>query len=217
VKYLGITLLLVVCVPLVVYASPSGLNNIPTADTCSPGVLVLQGYSGSSQGEKTSLFVGAKAGPAKDWEIGLDYQAAPEGATGPLVFQVKKAWWLEDGNLGLAVGVAGVTTDWSEHKPFPYAVLTRKGTGADRYHVGFAPQADAKQWFIGYDHTLPCKTMLRFDLVRNTDADTTMVSAGALVPMDFGAVEGWVTRNDGNDCDSTSLTLKVDYAITMWK
>jgi hypothetical protein len=205
-----------VLVPVLVLASPSGLNNIPTADTCTPGVLVLQAYSNSQSDAKTSLTAGAKYGAAKGLEVGVDYGFAPEGATGPVVFQVKKAWWNENGDTGGAIGLAGISSSWSEHHPYPYGVISHKFTDVDRGHFGVAPQQDANQWFVGYDHTFPSPSsvMLRADMVQDTDNESTMYSLGALVPTKFGAVEGWVTRVNADGDDSTSVTLKLDYAFT---
>jgi len=205
-------LLLALTLPVVVLASPSGLNNIPTADTCPSGLLVLQAYSSSQSDAKTALMAGAKYGLRDYFEVGVDHQFAPEGATGPLQLQAKKAWWTRDLRTGFAAGLAGITDDWNEHPVYPYAVVSHRVGDRDRVHGGLAPQQDAFQWFAGYDYTLPCNTMLRTDLVRDTDNNVTKYSLGALVPTKFGALEGWVTRRDATSND-TILTLKVDYAF----
>lgn len=191
------------------FASPSGLNNIPTADTASAGVLVLQAYSNLSSGDKTTFTAGAKYGLMPNLEIGVDYGIAPD--SGPVVFQAKKAWWPGEGQTGYCLGIAGVTDNWSKHHPFPYGVISHKFTDLDRGHIGFAPQEDAQQFFVGYDHQFP-QFLLRADYVRDTDASSNMYSIGGLFPTKWGAGEAWVTRVDGDD-DDTIFTLKLDYAI----
>ena len=210
-KYLSLMAVAAVLVPLVAFASPSGLNNIPTADTCTPGILVMQAYSNTRSEGGASFSVGAKYGVVKGIEVGVDYQLAPEGSTGPLNGQVKGAWWTEDGTTGLCLGLAGITNDWDEHHPFPYGVISHKFSPLDRGHIGYAPQKDAQQFFLGYDHQFP-GALLRTDFVRDTDNDVSMYSLGALVPTSWGAWEGWVSRVDTDEDDDTVFTLKVDFA-----
>jgi hypothetical protein len=211
-KYLVLMAVAAVLVPLVAFGSPSGLNNIPTADTCSPNVLVLQAYSNAGTEGDSSFSVGAKYGVIKGIEVGADYQLSPEGSTGPLNLQVKGAWWTPDGNTGLCLGLAGITSDWGEHHPFPYGVVSHKFTPLDRGHIGYAPQQDAKQFFLGYDHQFP-GWLFRTDFVRDTDNSVSLYSAGALIPSKWGAAEGWVSRTDGNEDDTTVFTLKLDFAL----
>ena len=211
-KYLILMAAAAVLVPLVAFGSPSGLNNIPTADTCSPGVLVLQAYSNSGSEASTSFTAGAKYGVIKGIEVGADYQLTPDGSTGPLNFQAKGAWWTPDGDTGLCLGLAGVTLDWGEHSVFPYGVISHKFTPLDRGHIGYAPQQDAKQFFLGYDHQFN-GALLRADFVRDTDNNKSMYSLGALVPSKWGAAEGWVTRATQAGEDETLVTLKLDFAI----
>jgi hypothetical protein len=214
-KYLCLALLVVALVPVAALASPSGLNNIPTADTCTPKVLVLQAYSNFGSDMKTSYTAGAKYGAAKGLEVGVDYQFAPDGSTGPINLQVKQAWWPGDAQTGYCLGLAGITGDWGEHHVFPYGVVSHKFNTLDRGHIGFAPQQDAQQFFVGYDHQFE-SALLRADYVRNDDADSNMYSLGALVPTKWGAVEGWVSRVDAAS-DNTVFTLKLDYAIDFTK
>lgn len=214
-RCLCLALLVVALVPVAVFASPSGLNNIPTADTCPANILVLQAYSNFGSDMKTTYTGGAKYGVVPGLEVGVDYQFAPDGSTGPINLQAKKAWWPGDGMTGYCVGVAGVTDNWSKHDVFPYGVISHKFNNLDRGHIGYAPQDDADQFFVGYDHQFEA-ALLRADYVRNDDADSNMYSIGALVPTKWGAIEGWVSRIDAAT-DDTVFTLKLDYAIDLSK
>ncbi len=59
-------------------ATPTGLNNIPTADVVPQDVLVLQSWTNFGSDVDTSWAAGFKYGPACNWEVGLD-----GGLTGP--------------------------------------------------------------------------------------------------------------------------------------
>ena len=195
-------------------ASPSGLNNIPTADFTPDGVLVLQSYCFAQSGERTDLYLGAKYGAGHGIEVGLDKRVAPD-PDGPMQLQAKKTWAAGE-TTRLCLGVANVTDDTSDHPVFPYGVVSQKLTGAARFHAGYAPQRDNHQWFVGADYTLGQGTMLRSDLVRNTTQSQTLYSVGALAPTRFGAVEGWVSRLQDSSIggsDATIYTLKLDWAI----
>ena len=202
--------------PALLLASPSGLNNIPTADFAPEKVLVLQAYGTDSNqsGAKTTGTAGFKYGLGDGWEVGADYGFAPT-PTGPIFFQAKKTWPVEDTSTRFCLGLAGITDDVSHRPAYPYAVISQKLSPKWRGHGGYAPQKDNKQWFLGTDYTVGSGTMLRSDVVRGTTHSFTMYSLGALVPTGFGAVEGWVTRNhtNGPGSDATLFTLKLDYAF----
>jgi hypothetical protein len=203
--------------PGLLFASPSGLNNIPTADFTPDGVLVLQTYSFSQSGAKTTGFLGAKYGLGDGIEVGADGQLAAS-PTGPLTLQAKKTWPVEDARIKLCLGIANITADTGENPLYPYGVVGAKLCGQSRGHLGFAPQKGNHEWLLGYDYTLSGGTMLRTDVVRGISADNkhTLYSLGGLMPTKFGAVEGWVTRainNSPGGSDATVYTLKLDYAF----
>ena len=201
--------------PVLLLASPSGLNNIPTADFAPQGTLVLQAYSSFQSDSKTSGTLGAKYGVGYGLEIGADWQGAAS-PTGPLTLQVKKTWPVADADTRFCLGLANINTNTGDNPLYPYAVVSQKLAAKWRGHAGYAPQKDNKQWFLGTDYTLPCGTMLRSDYVHGTTNDFNLYSLGALVPTKFGAVEGWVSRNcpgGAGSSNATIYTLKLDYAF----
>ncbi len=73
------------------HATPSGLNNIPTADTAPQGVLVLQMFSTVGGDNDSDFNLGFKTGvdfkPLR-FEVGADSHVYP-GVGGPVVLQSK--------------------------------------------------------------------------------------------------------------------------------
>jgi hypothetical protein len=206
--------------PALLLASPSGLNNIPTADYTQAGQLVLQAYGTLASGADNSLFLGAKFGLGNGIEVGADRLMAPS-PDGPLAFQVKKTWSMPVIPLKLCAGLANITDATGDHPLYPYGVASYHLPGASRAHLGIALPEDNHQLLAGFDYTLGDGTMLRTDLVRGFTGGNqmTLYSLGALVPKKFGAVEGWITRGidsapgGGN---STALTLKVDFSLKLF-
>ena len=71
-------LLVLVCVGVLggsVWASPTGLNNIPTTDVVPKNVLVLQTWRNMADDTHTQSYVGMKFGPFRNAEIGIDWKA----------------------------------------------------------------------------------------------------------------------------------------------
>jgi hypothetical protein len=120
------------------YASSSGLNNIPTADTASNLSLVIQGYSLFGAQRLPDHFAAFKFGfdpwEARRWrnrfEWGLDSRIAP-GDVGPSVFQAKWATQPGPNWPAISIGVANLASTSAErHRagaPFSFVVLTEIG------------------------------------------------------------------------------------------
>lgn len=64
----------------IAYATPSGLNNIPTADVTPANVLVIQQFSNSGSDQQSLYQFGFKYGLAENWEIGLDKRIYESGS-----------------------------------------------------------------------------------------------------------------------------------------
>lgn len=79
----------VICLPRIASATPSGLNNIPTADVVGENVLVLQMFSEFGRERAPGWFAGLKCGPAPGWEVRLEDAAAGPGAAGGVTGQAK--------------------------------------------------------------------------------------------------------------------------------
>lgn len=139
-------------------ASPSGLNNIPTADTAPQGTFVLQAYGtvgGTADGD---LNLGFKTGldfKVVRFEVGADSHIYPHQG-GPVTAQGKMAVPLGEHLPTLAIGAANVT--FSDHDrrragdEFFYAVAT-EDLGWFRVHGGCGWQDGEAQPFAGIDKT----------------------------------------------------------------
>ena len=95
----------------IAFASPSGLNNIPTADTAPQGTFVLQAYStvfGDADGD---FNLGFKTGVDFKYahiELGFDSHIYPDRG-GPVTVQGKLAVPLGERLPTLAIGAANAT------------------------------------------------------------------------------------------------------------
>lgn len=193
-----------------VRATPTGLNNIPTADTVPHRTVALQAFSsfgGANQFAangpgRHSFWLGMKTGwefKPFSFEWGLDSPVAP-GDAGALQYQAKanvSPW--EGGRL--AVGVANVAlTDqdrWSE--PFTYAMVAHD-FGVVRVHGGYGLQQNGNSMLFGVDRTWKVAGRdlnLNADLVQVRDGDAWLPSVGAKYVLSKHVVlESWVNFPD---------------------
>lgn len=150
--------ILLAALPQIVFATPSGLNNIPTADTAPQGTLVLQTYSTVGGDARDDLNFGFKTGlefkPLR-FEFGADSHVYP-GLGGPVVLQAKVAYPLGDHLPTVAGGVANLAfTDHQRDRsgqPFGYGVLT-EDLGFLRVTAGCGVQDGDALPFVGLDKT----------------------------------------------------------------
>jgi hypothetical protein len=166
-------------------ATPSGLNNIPTADTTPQGTFALQAF-GTVGGEADDDFnlgfrTGIDLGPL-DMEFGADSHISP-GDAGPITVQAKLALPLGDKLPAIAIGSANTTFSRADAnragETFGYLVVSQDLCYL-RGHVGCGLQDGA---------LLP--------------------SAGVLVPViDQIIFETWANLPDNGD--DASLTLKLN-------
>ncbi|MCW0218233.1 MAG: hypothetical protein OJI67_07905 [Prosthecobacter sp.] len=220
-KYIG---LLWLCVAASLHATPSGLNNIPTADTVPHRTVAIQAFSsfgGANQfatgGEgQHSFWMGFKTG----WEFGpahLEWGLdSPLGSefTGPLLFQTKLGFipW-QDG--AFALGVAGVAlTDIDRSgDPFTYAMLAHD-FGVARLHLGYGLQTNGNSLLAGIDRTwklLDRDFNLNADLVQTRDQDAWLPSVGAKYGLtDHIVLETWANFPDQG---SVSFIAKVNFVF----
>jgi len=165
---------LVLClVPAVLlHASRSGLNNVPTSDVSAPRVAVVHVYSAWGGGRDASFLTGVRTGwTAGDhgFEAGLDSRWAP-GPDVPAFLNAK--WRLPV--LGswprIALGAAGVAVSKEDRhrlgQPQSYVVAT-DDLGVLRLSAGYALQAHNNAWFAGFDRSF---TVHRRKLVLRGDA-----------------------------------------------
>lgn len=145
------------------WGSPSGLNNIPTADTTPQGTVVLQGWSTMGGGLDEDFNLGFKSGvslgPVK-LEFGLDSHILPDKG-GPVTFQGKLAVPFGENLPTLAVGVANTafSGSWADRTgdPFAYVVLSHD-FGFLRAHAGCGTQNEEALPFFGLDKTFRITT-----------------------------------------------------------
>src|SRR5689334_20259808 len=139
-------------------ATPSGLNNIPTADTAGQGEYVFQAFSNFGEGRRPDNNLGFKTGfnvLGQKLEVGLDGRITPDKG-GPAVGQVKYAATLQPGTQ-LAVGVANIAFRSQDRdragNPFKYFVVTQKFQEAEafRFHGGYGFQTDNDSFILGVD------------------------------------------------------------------
>lgn len=198
-------------------ASPSGLNNIPTADVAPEKVLVFQSWGSFESGSSPSWTVGAKYGLLNGLEVGID-QAISSGDTGPLTLQAKYQLpsFGEKVVVQPLLGIANVSDDRDEAgEADPYAVFTFDAQ-AFRFHAGYSFQDDNDALFAGLDKTFKVMErdlMLRADIKQVKDGDETKSSLGLLYVLPYDLVfEGWGSFPSADGAEE-SLTLKLNYVI----
>jgi hypothetical protein len=138
-----------------VFGTPTGLNNIPTADTVPHRTVAWQGFlnlggpnavngvPGYGPTGKGTLWTGFKTGLQLQrvrLEWGLDTPILP-GQAGPLAFQTKVGFnpW-ENGSVVVGVANVALTDTRRSAEPFTYGVVTQD-FGRLRVHAGYGYQA----------------------------------------------------------------------------
>ena len=211
---LALTLLASVFSTKAVLATPTGLNNIPTADVVAEQVLVLQGFSEFGTGRVPSWFAGFKYGPAANWEVGIDDTASGPGSAGGPVLQVKYRAPLKHG-VALGLGAANISTDSERNGDvFPYAVISA-ALGRINGHIGYSAQADNNACFVGADGAINAKVTLRADWTQVADGEESVSSLGFIVPLTSSwLVESWASFPSAEGAE-TSYVVKLDYVIPL--
>jgi len=203
-------------------ANPSGLNNIPTADTTSQGTVVLQGYSNFGEDHDTDFTVGFKSGldfgTFGKVEFGADSALIP-GQGGPVVVNFKYAHdiW-EGGALGL--GVANVAFDSHDRDragdPFAYPVLSQRVGDWFRFHVGYGLQTHANSVLLGLDKTVKFwdrEVTFRTDFIQIQDQRQWEGSLGFLFPIcKYVVLESWMSQPLSNG--APIFTAKLNFVVT---
>lgn len=162
-----ITCLLVIAVCATAFpalGTPTGLNNIPTADTVGHRTVAVQAFSSFGNGVNQfaangpgqhSFWTGFKSG----WEFtplrlegGLDSPLGP-GFSGPLFFQTKLAFtpW-EDGDFAFGVAGVALTDTRRSGDPFTYAMIAHD-FGIARLHLGYGITTRNNSVLLGIERT----------------------------------------------------------------
>jgi len=199
---------------LAVLATPTGLNNIPTAEVVPQRVLVLQGFSQFGTDLSPGWFIGAKYGPARNLEVGVDDTAAGTGSSAGPVLQGKLRLPLGS-KRALALGAANLSGDIGRNgEIFPYLVVSA-GFKAFNAHLGHSWQKDNRAWFVGIDHAVNRKLTLRADWIEANDGEDSLASLGFIQQIDSRwLVEAWSSLPSESG-RHTSHIVKLDYVIPL--
>jgi len=162
-------------------ASPSGLNNTPTADTCPERTLVLQGWSGFARNDDSDYWTGFKYGLFKNAEIGVDWKVDDDPSRHA---QLQAKYGIDVGEPWprLALGVANISEHRTRNgKPMPYVALSHEFRGWFRAHIGYGFQDDNEGAFAGLDRTLKVfgrDLMLCGDVIQTNDQHDALWAPG---------------------------------------
>lgn len=199
-------------------ATPSGLNNIPTADTAGQGEYVFQAFTNFGEQRRADTNLGFKTGLelfGEKFEVGLDGRVTPDKG-GPAVAQVKYARGIWAGGT-LGVGIANIAFRSQDRdragNPFKYGVVTQKFGDKLRAHAGYGFQTDNDSVLLGADYSVNIggkDVLLRSDVIEIQDQDQFLGSFGFLVVLNKNLVlETWASQpfEDGR----TVGTIKFDF------
>ncbi len=206
------------------FGTPSGLNNIPTADVTNTGVLVLQQMNnlrlGGSHGRHILAF---KYGMASNAEVGWvsaprhsgskrDFLLGVGAAAGyPTTFHGKVRVPIQD-NLQPGIGIINLSNNARKAgHPVYYAVLSRDLKWA-RGHLGFMTTKGPDGLFVGLDKTVGRWTF-RADF--NDVGTGSVFTIGFLRPLSSNWVlEGWLSSSTTRGVRETA-TLKLNYFVKL--
>lgn len=198
-----------------VFATPTGLNNIPTADIVPEKTLCLQVFADYGKDNKPDYFTGFKYGLIENLEIGLDGRIFPEAALEETITaQVKYGLGLTE-KLSASIGVANVgdhaETGWED----PYAVITYD-LDLLRAHLGGSLQRNDEGFFAGLDKTISFfekDLTLRTDIIQTNDADDAIISTGFIYDLGHNVLlESWVSFPTESGKEEIVI-IKLDYVI----
>lgn len=219
-RRIGLILGVALTAAVPVFATPSGLNNIPTADTPGDRELVIQQFSTWGDDRQPDYSAGMKMG-LQPWgqklEWGVDGHLAPDDA-GPAVFQAKYALQPANSWPTLALGIANLAVTSHDRdragQSFTYGVASHDFKWL-RAHAGFGFQQFNNAAFFGLDKTVKLferDLMLRTDVIQIDDQDQWKASAGFIYFVHkMFAVESWVSHP--LEQGKPSFTLKFDFII----
>lgn len=214
----------VLAVTATAFGTPTGLNNIPTADTVPHRTVAVQYFSSfgganqfaTSGAGKTSEWAGFKTGWAFEpfhLEWGMDSPLGT-GLSGPLLFQTKarlSPW--EDGMLALGIAGIALTDKNRSGDPFTYAMMWHD-FHAVRLHAGYGYQTNGCSFLWGVDRTWKVfdrNFNLNADLVQSRDQRGLITSVGAKYDLSRHIVlETWANFPDR---DRVSVIAKVNFVF----
>ena len=195
------------------WASPTGLNNIPTTDVVGDKTLVLQGWLTAGE-EMSPLYVtGFKYGIIDKLEIGLDSKVG-SGDAGPIALQGKFKIIEFDFRFAALAGIEGITLDEDIGENIVPYVAISQDLKFFRLHGGYNFQKDNFGLFFGIDKKFDIfeqELIVRSDLKQVNDGNNVLASGGILLTLPFNlALETWISVPSDDD-DEESFTVKLNY------
>lgn len=213
-KKIAVAIIVLLLSDQLLWASPTGLNNIPTTDVESDKTLVLQSWLVTGEDANPLYFTGAKYGILDKIEIGVDSKVG-SGDAGPVTLQSKLKVFDFDFGLGGLIGAEGITFGNIDENLVPYAVLSQDLKFL-RLHEGYGFQKDNFSMFFGVDKTIKFfeqDLILRSDLKQVNDRDDLLISGGFLLTLPFNLVfESWLSIPTEGGAQE-SVTVKLNYVI----
>lgn len=210
------------------WSTPSGLNNIPTAEVAPEDVIVFQQINNLGRDQVWFHSLGFKYGIAKDWEVGVDGLVTQfnEDATGtgtggggvpsyPFTFQAKRRFETGAPGLSLGLGVANLSANSDKAgDPAVYGVATSTQKRC-RMHVGFLTSGGNAFWFAGVDAPVQPRTTARLDWIQANEGEASVFSLGAIhiLGPEF-AVEAWVSNTTAGGVHNT-MTIKFGFPLSL--
>jgi len=199
------------------YASPSGLNNIPTTDVVQERVLVFQSWINAGKEKVPEYYSGFKYGVIKGVEIGVDGKLGSRNA-GPATGQVKYQFPFGDKNFKFK-SLAGVENISSNSKRVgkinPYVAFSYQ-LEPFRTHLGYNFQNHNNGVFAGADKTFQLfgrALTLRTDIKQTKDGHEVLGSFGFAYALPWNFVfENWASFPSESKLHE-SVTAKLDYVI----
>lgn len=211
----------ILLVSKVCWASPTGLNNIPTTDVVGDRTLVWQGWLTTGDGAKPVWTTGFKYGILDRIEVGADSKLGA-GDAGPVALQGKLK--VNDFDFGFSslVGVEGITFEGDiKDDLVPYLTVSQdirlnEDLQLFRLHGGYNFQKDNFAVFTGVDRSFEVfnqELILRTDMKQVNDGDDLLISAGFLLTLPFNLIlENWlnIPTESGKE---ESVTIKLNYVL----
>ena len=215
------------------WASSSGLNNIPTTDVVPDKRVVVQTWWNWGRGLHPQQFLGFKASPLEDVEVGVDWKAVDE-THGHAMLQAKYAMTLMPDLWKGAIGIANLSPHRSHNGEYFPFVATSLDLKVARLHAGFGAERYNEAFFFGVDRTvefLDRNLQLKADAIQIDDARDMLFSVGFLY--EFGrtgeyerpsgvlgilddiakniVLEGWASIPTNENTET--YTLKLNYVV----
>lgn len=209
------TTLFVLFITSPLWATSSGLNNIPTADVVPENVLVFQYFSDVGNDNVPDHFAGFKYGPAKNIEIGLDGRIFPEKAKEEALVAQAKMRLEFTHELAAAFGILNLGDRARAGNEAPFAVLSYD-IGFMRAHFGGTTQNHNEGFFAGLDKTIKLFNRdftLRSDILQTNDQRDTTSSVGFMYDLGHNLlIESWMSFPTQSGQEDV-VTIKLDYVI----